>query len=78
MAFNGLLPGKGMGITLASPRSLATLVVGFAPLLIQCLILSISIFILSFLFFGTKGLKKPNFSINLPSLGDLLSATTIL
>ena len=33
---------------------------------------------LSFFSFGIRGLKKPNFSINLPSLGNLLSATTIL
>ena len=34
--------------------------------------------ILSFFAFGNSGLKKPTFSINLPSLGNLLSAITIL
>ena len=33
---------------------------------------------ISFLSFGNSGLKYPSFSINLPSLGNLLSATTIL
>ena len=62
----------------ASPNILETLKVGLAPLLIQCFILSISKFTLSFLVFGNSGLKKPTFSINLPSLGNLLSAITIL
>ena len=48
------------------------------PLLIQCFILSTSRLTLSFFVFGNSGLKKPTFSINLPSLGNLLSATTIL
>ena len=44
----------------------------------QYLILSGCNPILSFFSFGNSGLKNPNFSINLPSLGNLLSATTIL
>ena len=63
---------------LTSPRILETLKVGLAPLLNQCLTLSVSIFILSFFSFGKRGLNDPSFSINLPSLGNLLSATTIL
>ena len=34
--------------------------------------------ILSFFSFGSNGLKKPTFSINLPSLAKRLSATTTL
>ena len=48
------------------------------PLLIQCFILSTSKLTLSFFVFGNNGLKKPTLSINLPSLGNLLSAITIL
>ena len=61
-----------------SPKILATLVVGLAPWPNQYFTLSASNPILSFLSFGSNGLKNPNFSINLPSLGNLLSATTIL
>ena len=74
----GLFPAAGIGIKLFSPRILATLVVGCAPWLSQYFILSLSKPILSFFSFGNRGLKKPNFSINLPSLANLLSATTIL
>jgi len=68
----------GIGKTSASPNILETLNVGLAPLLIQCFILSTSKLTLSFFVFGNSGLKKPTFSINLPSRGNLLSATTIL
>ena len=78
IAFCGLLPAFGIGIIFTSPRILETLTVGFAPLLNQCLTLSDSILILSFFSLGKRGLKDPSFSINLPSLGNLLSATTIL
>ena len=78
IAFLGLLPAAGIGIKLFSPKILATLVVGCAPLLNQYFILSLSNPIRSFFSFGNKGLKKPNFSMNLPSLANLLSATTIL
>ena len=73
-----MFPFGGIGKISASPSILETLNVGLAPLLIQCFILSTSKLILSFFAFGNNGLKKPTFSINLPSLGNLLSATTIL
>ena len=56
MAFNGLFPLEGIGYNFASPNILDTLSVGFAPLAIQCLILSASKFILSFLSLGNNGL----------------------
>ena len=78
IALLGLFPASGIGIKLFSPKILATLDVGCAPWLSQYFILSFCRPILSFFSFGNKGLKKPNFSINLPSLANLLSATTIL
>ena len=78
IALSGLFLFAGIGIISASPNILETLKVGLAPLLIQCFILSTSNFTLSFFSFGNNGLKKPTFSINLPSLGNLLSAITIL
>ena len=62
----------------ASPKNLAIRSDGLAPFSNQYLIRSTSKFNLSFLSFGNKGLKKPTFSINLPSLGFLESAMTIL
>ena len=78
IAFLGLFPLSGIGINSFSPKILATLVVGLAPCPSQYFILSASNPTLSFFSFGSNGLKKPNFSINLPSLANLLSATTIL
>ena len=78
IAFWGLFPFAGISIIFFSPSILATLVVGCAPWLNQYFILSSSSPTLSFFSFGSKGLKKPSFSINLPSLANLLSATTIL
>ena len=57
---------------------LVTLNVGFAPLDNQYFILSVLRTILSELSFSSIGLYDPNLSINLPSLGERASATTIL
>ena len=77
-AFWGLFPLAGIGINSFSPKILATLVVGCAPWPNQYLIRSASSPILSFFSLGSNGLKKPTFSINLPSLAKRLSATTTL
>ena len=77
-ALFGLFPFAGIGISSFSPKILATLVVGWAPWPSQYLILSASRPTLSFFSFGNRGLKKPTFSINLPSLAKRLSATTTL